>query len=532
MSVEALAMATSGFVDPRADPKPTDPRPSARTTDDLGVLVELHRLCRGGLLYEVEKWIRDGRPLQAAKGVTAKGRRMLSALEIGLETENRSLIRLLLCNGYDSNLESSCPVSTAIRNRTWDLMELLLTWGADPMRVSPRAVCESYTTEIIERFYALGVDLTVDHVLGAMLAEHSSNKPLFGFAKRHREHDPKIQTDLNMALGHHAGRDGSEKGVLLCVWAGADPHTRAPSLRYPSDPDDEDGDHGSTAIEEACHAGNVRILEKLGPDPSRDDFDNLYPWAPNGLMIDLLARFTLPRKEAVSSVIRSQLFWLQDHPFINPRSADTVRQLFHVGVRWVTATPQEINDIRRSLLRMRDYTFVEVVKIFATGDNCAPTILEALARTPTMGARIKTVGFFPPSPEEPWRYDRQRPTRGREVLAKFGVVVSKTPRPLPPTVEVGPRRRAGREVRLDRKTLFGQVWNQPVEKVAKEWGLSGRGLAKVCQRARIPVPPRGYWAKVQHGMHARRPSLPELPPGEVDEIVIYVPNSTTAVASE
>jgi hypothetical protein len=525
-------MATSGFVDPRNDPKPPDPRPCARTTDDPGELIELHRLCHGGLLYDVEKWIRDGRPLQAAKGVTTKGRRISSALEIGLEMENRSLVFLLLCNGYDPNLEPSCPVSITIRNRTWDLMDLLLAWGADPLRVSPRAVCESYTTEIIERFYVLGLDLTADHVLGAMLAEHSSNKPLFGFAKRHREHDPKVQTELNMALGHHAGRDGSEKGVLLCLWAGADPHARAPSLRYPNDPDDENGDSGSTAIEEACHAGNVRILEKLGPDPSRDDFDNLYPWAPDGLMIYLLAKFTLPRKEAVGSVIRSQLFWLQDHPFTNSRSADTLRHLFHVGVRWETATLQEISDIRRSLLRMRDCTFVEVVKIFATGENCAPTILEALARTPTMRARMKSVGFFPPSSDEQWRYDRQRPTRAREVLAKFGVVLPKVAKPLPPKIAVGLRRQAGREVRLDRKTLFEQVWNEPVEKVAKEWGLSGRGLAKVCQRARIPVPPRGYWAKIQHGMQVRRPPLPELRSGEVDEIVIYVPKSAATVGAE
>lgn len=32
--------------------------------------------------------------------------------------------------------------------------------------------------------------------------------------------------------------------------------------------------------------------------------------------------------------------------------------------------------------------------------------------------------------------------------------------------------------------------------LAIEFGISDRGLAKVCGRHRIPVPPRGYWAKV------------------------------------
>jgi len=35
----------------------------------------------------------------------------------------------------------------------------------------------------------------------------------------------------------------------------------------------------------------------------------------------------------------------------------------------------------------------------------------------------------------------------------------------------------------------------PVAKVAESFGLSDVGLAKICGRHRVPVPPRGYWAK-------------------------------------
>ena len=90
-------------------------------------------------------------------------------------------------------------------------------------------------------------------------------------------------------------------------------------------------------------------------------------------------------------------------------------------------------------------------------------------------------------------------------------------------MEIGGGRWGGREIRLDRAALFERVWTEPIEKLAKEWALSGRGLAKACQRLKIPVPPRGFWARVQHGQRIRRPRLPELKPGEADIIVIRLP---------
>ncbi len=54
-------------------------------------------------------------------------------------------------------------------------------------------------------------------------------------------------------------------------------------------------------------------------------------------------------------------------------------------------------------------------------------------------------------------------------------------------------------------TLFERVWSQPVASLAAEWGLSGPGLKKVCRRLQIPVPPRGYWAKLKAGHREARP---------------------------
>ena len=62
----------------------------------------------------------------------------------------------------------------------------------------------------------------------------------------------------------------------------------------------------------------------------------------------------------------------------------------------------------------------------------------------------------------------------------------------------------------DRKTLYDQVWSQPVQVVAKSYGVSGVALGKTCRRLQIPVPPRGYWARIRTGQKVKRPPLPEV----------------------
>jgi hypothetical protein len=71
----------------------------------------------------------------------------------------------------------------------------------------------------------------MDHALARALGYHSSNKPLFGFAKRYQETDPRIRRELNMALAQQSST-GNEKGALLCLWAGGDPHATVPALPY------------------------------------------------------------------------------------------------------------------------------------------------------------------------------------------------------------------------------------------------------------------------------------------------------------
>ena len=52
---------------------------------------------------------------------------------------------------------------------------------------------------------------------------------------------------------------------------------------------------------------------------------------------------------------------------------------------------------------------------------------------------------------------------------------------------------------VTRATLYEQVWAQPMLQLAKQYRVSSNAVAKACRKASIPVPPRGYWAKLQHG---------------------------------
>jgi hypothetical protein len=72
--------------------------------------------------------------------------------------------------------------------------------------------------------------------------------------------------------------------------------------------------------------------------------------------------------------------------------------------------------------------------------------------------------------------------------------------------------------RLTRDELYQLVWSQPMRTLAAQFGMSDRGVAKACERHRIPVPGRGYWAKKAAGKSVRRTPLPTLPPNSGDDL--------------
>ena len=73
----------------------------------------------------------------------------------------------------------------------------------------------------------------------------------------------------------------------------------------------------------------------------------------------------------------------------------------------------------------------------------------------------------------------------------------------PPSVGAGNKSRV-----LSREELYQQVWTTPMRHLARAYGLSDVGLAKLCKRHAIPTPLVGYWAKLAHGKPVTQPALP------------------------
>ena len=71
-----------------------------------------------------------------------------------------------------------------------------------------------------------------------------------------------------------------------------------------------------------------------------------------------------------------------------------------------------------------------------------------------------------------------------------------------------------------RKALYDLVWSEPMKTISERFGISDVALKKICVRATIPTPDRGYWAKKDAGKQTFQAAFPARPPGMNDQILI------------
>jgi hypothetical protein len=66
-----------------------------------------------------------------------------------------------------------------------------------------------------------------------------------------------------------------------------------------------------------------------------------------------------------------------------------------------------------------------------------------------------------------------------------------------------------KEITLERKELYKQVWKKPMCRLAPEYGISDVALKKICKKLNVPTPPRGYWVKLECGIKVSKTPLPK-----------------------
>jgi hypothetical protein len=359
-----MATNKATFVSPHDHPAPpcrAARRPTAKLFEEIEELIS-H--CQTGHLYEVEDWIADGKPLQLDfSGL--KPKRKYSALQMAIDQRNHSIARLLLVNGYRLDLDPYCPLEPAMNSRADDLIELFLTWGSDYKRVSPETLFNSYDSRWFERFAALGYDLVKDHELSGFLGSHTSNRPLYGYVKRHRTEDPRLQQELDMGLARAIGAN-SEKAVHLCLWAGANPHA------IPERNDEDDCNDLHSAIVTAVSYSSPDILALLPIDPALDDFDQLFECAGSAQTMRYLADIGLPSKWS-QIILRhlQRLSWRE--PTIG-----CLEMLFELGGRMADIHENAAKDIYRDIVRLNDSDFHKLHRLMRKSEHCDPSFYALL----------------------------------------------------------------------------------------------------------------------------------------------------------
>lgn len=399
------------FVDPRCDPEP--PARVCREPAAHGEEIrELTALCSAGRVYEAERWIQDGRPIQALTYKRPKQSVLLSPLRASIRTKHENLVLLLLCNGYRLDLEDGdgdSVLSEALNVRAFDLLELLLKWGADPKRADTESILDTYSSELIDRFWKAGVDYTKDEVLVRTLA-HSVNKPLYGWLRRNRS-DPRLQDALDMALLEAVTSD-QELTVSLLLWAGANPHRPAPSLREFGLPDAWDESALWSSTEAAIFFGRHRLLKRLRIDSM-----------PNLEALATRAHDTWTLKEIVavrppsdwSEIIVASIHRLCWRHGLGSHwdAQDALRFAAASGGRLTSIPAEQVGYVRRELLDApdRDY-FLWLVKWLRKERNCEPEIYRELTRTRGMQEKLKALmgeeRYLSPSQKMSRANDRRR----------------------------------------------------------------------------------------------------------------------------
>ena len=84
-----------------------------------------------------------------------------------------------------------------------------------------------------------------------------------------------------------------------------------------------------------------------------------------------------------------------------------------------------------------------------------------------------------------------------------------------------PNERGDQQLLLSRQELFDLVWASPRQTLAARYpSISAAVVTRTCEEANIPLPGRGYWAKVAEGQSVRRPPMPVRWPGQDDLVVL------------
>ncbi|MGD0668738.1 MAG: ankyrin repeat domain-containing protein [Bryobacteraceae bacterium] len=359
-------------------------------------------LCRAGKLYEVEKWIAEGKSIETSSDF--KKTPLSAAMDLGFH----SLVELLVQHVTEQATKDKA-LEFGVSKRRLDMVEMLVDHGAQIRSVDLADVLLCWEPTIIRFFLDNGADVVTGSPFAVAFREkvRTALRPFVEYKKAHPDVAVALQGQADRALRHFA-HEGDLKWVSLLMWAGANPRTPGPTIddRYEDDPECH-----TTALQEACYTGKLEVLVKLKPNAAQDDLADLLSCAvvshSSELVHYLFKLGATPNNspDGGSSALDSCLHHLamdDIDAFLHNRPAskyavsgalERIRELVEHGAQWRPEGRWGINYVRQSLLKCEPAVTVEVVKLLARHKACPETTLEELLDTPRMRGHLSELGM-------------------------------------------------------------------------------------------------------------------------------------------
>jgi hypothetical protein len=318
-------------------------------------------------------------------------------------------------------------------------------------------------------------------------------RPFIEYRNSHPELASNLQEQIDRALRHFC-HSGDLKWVSLLMWAGANPRSSGPRLFEPDDPECYE-----TAFEIAARGESLDVLKRLKPDSNLDDFSELVLCACFQVQTQMI-RYLLGlganqnRKNNGGSAAVDRCLW---HIYIDGfrcrgtlsklsmfgvyRTFEALEALFERGAIWKPDDRRQMDSVRKTLCECDADVTVEWLKLLAKHKAASEETIRDLLSTPRMREHLA---------KEWWWLGR---LRLKHLLFSEAELkrMSRMPKERIVYGELSSR--------YNREALSEKAWVQPMQKLAKEFGISDVGLAKVCKKLFVPVPGHGYWARKAAG---------------------------------
>jgi ankyrin repeat protein len=358
--------------------------------------------CRGGRLYDVERWIAAGRSIVTHPSI--KRTPLLTAIDTGFH----SLVELLARNEARQE-EKDRTLVEAVERKRLDLVQMLVENGARIQAIALEDVLLTWDRALMQFFLDRGADPVTGNPFMVAFQNRVQRalRPFVDYKKAHPEVADALQVQVDRALRHFAYQ-ADLKWISLLMWAGANPRSLGPDLndRYADDPECH-----TTALREACSKGNIDAIKKLKPDPRLDNLSDLLQaaaLADSRELIDYLLHLGAQpndKPNGGSSALDRCLWhlpWEDRNTFTSKQLASKyalsggfarIERLLGAGAQWRPSEPDGMKSVRQMLCKCEPAVTVTLMKMFAKYKAAPEELLEELLDTPRMRGHLSTIGM-------------------------------------------------------------------------------------------------------------------------------------------